>query len=191
MKMNRNIILCLILLIVVAALYRIVPARPFGLISFAPHIAMAIFGGAIIKDPKWAFAVPVFSIFLSDLLFHVLYLNGISSTPGFYEGQITNYILFALLTFVGFAVKRITVASVFIASLIAPTLYFLSSNFFVWMAGAGFGRPRTFAGLMACYTDALPFYSGSLVATIIFSGVLFGGYYLLSSRQFSNAGRYN
>ncbi|ULQ53128.1 DUF6580 family putative transport protein [Flavihumibacter fluvii] len=183
MKFNRSIFISLVLLIVVAAIYRIVPARPFGLISFAPHIAMALFGGAVIKDRKWAFALPIFSMFLSDVLFQVLYVNGLSSTPGFYAGQITNYVLFAGLTLVGFAIKRITIPAVLTASLVAPTLYFIFSNFFVWTAGAGFERPKTLEGLLACYADGLPFYTSSIAATLMFSTILFGGYYLLTERK--------
>ena len=98
MKMNKSIIWSLVLLIIVAAVYRIIPDRPWG---FAPHLAMAMFAGAIIKDKKWAFAIPLFSIFISDMLYHVLYLNGLSSIPGFYEGQLTNYLLFAGVTCIG------------------------------------------------------------------------------------------
>lgn len=176
MKLTRSLVISLVLLIIVAALYRIIPSRPLG---FVPHIAMALFGGALIKDWKWAFAIPIFSMFLSDLFYHALYLGGLNNIPGFYEGQLTNYLLFAGLTLVGFAIKRVTIPAVFAASLIAPTLYFIFSNFFVWIAGAGFGRPKTFAGLIQCFTDGLPFYRGNLVSTLVFSAVLFGGYYLL------------
>jgi hypothetical protein len=35
---------------------------------------------------------------------------------------------------------------------------------------------------MLTYGDALPFYKNSLVATLVFSALLFGIYYLISSR---------
>lgn len=180
MKLNRSIILALVLLIVVAALYRIIPSRPLG---FAPHIAMALFGGAMLKDRKWAFALPIFSMFLSDLLFEALYRNGMTLTPGFYEGQLTNYILFAGLTLIGFAIRKVNLWSVAAGSLAAPTAYFLVSNFLVWASGGGLGRPKTMEGLFQCYTDALPFYTGSLAATVVFSALLFGGYYLLAAKK--------
>lgn len=176
MKNNRSILLSLLLLIVVAALYRIIPSRPLG---FAPHIAMALFGGAMIKDKKWAFALPIFSMFLSDCLYEILYRNELSTIPGFYAGQITNYILFAGITLIGFAIKRVNIVNVAIASLVAPIAYFLVSNFAVWTAGAGFQRPKTWAGLMETYVDALPFLKGNIGSTLVFSAILFGGYYLL------------
>ena len=99
MKISRNVLYIFLALIVVAAFYRIIPGRPYG---FAPQIAMALFAGALIKDKKIAFALPVLSMFLSDALFELLYYAGISPMWGFYEGQLTNYILFALLTVIGF-----------------------------------------------------------------------------------------
>ncbi len=180
MKLNRSIIISLVLLIIVAALYRIIPSRPLG---FAPHIAMALFGGAMLKDRKWAFALPIFSMFLSDALYEVLYRNGLSDISGFYKGQITNYILFMGLTLIGFMIRKVNVINVAAASLAAPTVYFLVSNFLVWISGGGFNRPKTFGGLMQCYTDALPFYTGSLAATVVFSLVLFGGYYFVSKQS--------
>jgi len=180
MKISKRIVIALVLLTAVCALYRIVPGRPWG---FAPQIAMAVFGGAIfMNNKKWAFAVPLLSMFLSDVLYEVLYHAGISVVPGFYEGQWQNYLLFGLLTTVGFLVKRINVLNVLVASVAAPTIYFIISNFIVWTAGAGWSRPKTFSGLMMCYNDGLPFYPNSLYATVFFSIVLFGGYYLIQKR---------
>lgn len=177
MRITKRIIIALILLTAVCALYRIFPGRPWG---FAPQIAMAVFGGAIfIKNKKWAFAVPLLSMFLSDVLYEVLYNVGVSVMPGFYEGQWQNYILFALLTTVGFLIKKINILNVLLASIAAPTLYFLLSNFAVWIGGGGLSRPKTFGGLLMSYNDGLPFYQNSIYATVFFSVVLFGGYYLI------------
>ncbi len=183
MKLNKSLVWSLLLLTLVAALYRIIPGRPYG---FAPQWAMAVFAGAVIKNKKWAFVMPVLSMLSSDIIYQVLYLNGLSSMPGFYEGQWQNYLLFALLVVIGFAIKKIDVLNVFIASLAAPTLYFILSNFAVWVSAsknAGLGRPKTFNGLMMCYADALPFFKTSIIATLVFSAILFGTYYFISKKQ--------
>ncbi len=184
MKSNKSLVLTLVVLIVIAALYRIVPGRPWG---FAPQIAMALFGGAVIKDKKWAFALPIFSMFLSDLLFQGLYNAGLTSMYGFYDGQLLNYGLFALMVVIGFAIRKITLVNVLAASLIAPTVFFLLSNFITWsgMAGGlrGLNRPLSVEGLVMAYADGLPFYRGALLATVFFSTLLFGGYYLLTKNQ--------
>ena len=176
MKSNKNLTLVLLLMIIVAALYRIIPSRPMG---FAPHLAMALFAGAVIKDRKWAFAFPVFSIFISDLLYQWLYIKGFTTLQGFYEGQLSNYLLFAGLVVVGFFMKRINVMSTVLFSLLECVAFFIISNFLVWVNNAGYSRPKTPSGLIQCYADALPFFGNSVVATLLFSGALFGAYRLM------------
>ncbi len=180
MKITKQVVAGFILLIVVASLYRIMPGRPYG---FAPQIAMAIFAGAIIKDKKFAFLLPLLSMFLSDTLYEILFRNGVGNMPGFYEGQITNYILFSSLTLFGFLIKNFNLGRIAIAAIAAPTTYFVISNFLVWASSsplAGLGRPKTFNGLMLCLSDGLPFYPWSVAATFIFSAILFGSYYLIA-----------
>jgi hypothetical protein len=182
MKITKQLAGSFILLIVIASLYRIMPGRPYG---FAPQIAMAVFGGAIIKDKKFAFLLPLLAMFVSDCLYQLLYINGVGSIYGFYEGQALNYILFGGLTVFGFFIKNLNVKRIALASIAAPTAYFLASNFFVWASSsplAGLGRPKTFAGLIMCYSDGLPFYPWSVASTFVFSAILFGGYYLMSKK---------
>jgi hypothetical protein len=183
MKPSKNIIWSFILLVIIAAIYRIIPGRPYG---FAPQWAMAVFAGAIIKDRKWAFIIPVLSMFISDLFYQALYLGGITNMQGFYEGQWQNYLLFTLLVFVGMAVKKLSVLQIAAASFAAPTLYFLASNFLVWASNGttrGLDRPKTLDGLMLCYTDGIPFYRMSILATLIFSIILFGSYFFIRNFQ--------
>jgi hypothetical protein len=178
MKVTKNVAVGFILLIIVASLYRIMPGRPYG---FAPQIAMAIFGGAIIKDKRFAFLMPLLSMFISDALYEILYRNGVGQLQGFYEGQVTNYILFGLMTFFGFFIKRFNVGRIALASLAAPTAYFLLSNFMIWLShspGAGLQRPKTLDGLLLCFADGVPFYEWSIAATLVFAAVLFGSYFL-------------
>jgi hypothetical protein len=182
MKLNKNLLVSLLLLTVVAALYRIVP-RP---VNFAPQIAMALFAGAVIKDKRWAFAVPILSMLISDLLYQVLYLNGVTDIPGFYEGQWQNYILFAGMTTIGFLIKRIKVVNVLVASIAAPTVFFILSNFIVWagwQGTRGLNRPKTFEGLLLCYNDALPFYLNSVYACMFFSALFFGAFILIRKKK--------
>ena len=183
MKITKQLAGSFILLIVIASLYRIMPGRPYG---FAPQIAMAIFGGAIIKDKKLAFLLPLLAMFVSDCLYQILYMNGVGSIYGFYDGQVLNYILFGGLTIFGFFIKNLNVKKIALASIAAPTAYFLASNFFVWASSsplAGLSRPKTFAGLMMCYGDGLPFYPWSVASTFVFSAILFGSYYLMTKKS--------
>ena len=187
MKSNNKIVWSFLLLVIIAALYRIIPGRPYG---FAPQWAMAVFAGAVIKDKKWALIIPVLSMFISDLLYQVLYIGGVTNMQGFYEGQWQNYILFTLLVFVGFAIKKLNVLQIALASLAAPTLYFILSNFVVWASNGpirGLNRPKTINGLMLCYSDGIPFYKTSILATLVFSAILFGTYAFM--RNYRSVGK--
>lgn len=181
MKISKQLLGSFILLIVIASLYRIMPGRPYG---FAPQIAMAIFGGAVIKDKKWAFLLPLLSLFISDALYELLYINGIGNISGFYSGQITNYLLFGGLTVFGFFIKNLNLKKIAIASVAAPTVYFIVSNFLVWLSPmGGLMRPKTFSGLMMTMADGLPFYPWSLASTVVFSAVFFGSYFLMTKQE--------
>ncbi len=180
MKINKNAIWSFVLLVVIAAVYRVIPNRPFG---FAPQIAMALFAGSVITDKKMSFLLPLLSMLVSDCLYEVLYRNGVTSIAGFYDGQITNYILFVGLTVIGFFVKKNNVAHIIGGSLAAATLYFICSNLFFWIGGGvainNLPYPKTWVGLVECYIVAIPFYLNSIYATLFFSGVLFGAYYFI------------
>ena len=166
-------------MILASALYRIIPDRPLG---FAPQMAIAIFAGSLlVSNKKLAFLLPLISMLVSDGLYQLLYLNGLSTIPGFYHGQWVNYILFISLTCFGFFVRTKNILSIATASFAAPTAFFLASNFMVWVGGGGLHRPKTITGLMQCFADGLPFYQGSLMATGIFAAVLFGTYSLFTN----------
>jgi hypothetical protein len=122
-------------------------------------------------------------MFISDALYEILYRNGVGNMPGFYDGQIVNYILFASMAVFGFIITKINFSRIFIAALAAPTTYFLLSNFIVWIGGGGYQRPKTFSGLMMSYADGWPFYLWSVAATLFFSAVLFGTYYLFTQKS--------
>lgn len=180
MKFSRNLIISFVLLVLISSLYRIMPGRPWG---FAPQIAMALFAGAVVRDRKSAFALPLLSMFISDLLYQALYVSGATVIPGFYEGQWLNYLMLTSLTVIGFFMNARNVWHVAGGSILGPTAYFLMSNFATWAGGGGYQRPKTWEGLMMCYADGLPFYQASIAATLFFGAILFGTHYLLVSRQ--------
>lgn len=170
MKLNKSVLFAFILLIIVASVCRV--------LGYAPQLAMAVFAGAIIKDRRLAFVLPLVSMFFSDLLYETLFAYGYTDYGGFYEGQLTNYLLIAGITLIGFWVKGLNWTRIAIGSLAAPLIFFFISNFFVWLGVGGLGRPLTISGLLLCYNDAVPFFRASLINTIAFSTILFGGYYL-------------
>lgn len=177
MQTNRSIVLSFVLLVLMASLYRIIPDRPLG---FAPQIAMAVFSGSIIRNKKYSFLLPLGSMLLSDLIYAVLHRFHLSTIPGFYDGQAINYALFALLTVIGFAIQANKVAQIIGGSIAAAVAYFLLSNTVVWASGGldinNVPYPTTWSGWMSALVAGIPFFQGSLAATFVFSGLLFGGY---------------
>src|SRR5215467_1317668 len=129
MKNRNTTILVFVLLIVAAALYRVWDGRPWG---FAPQIAMALFAGSVIKDKRFSFLVPLFSMLVSDAIYQVLYSQGLTEIKGFYSGQLSNYILFTLVTLIGLLIKRNNIGSIILGSLAGVAFFFIASNFLVW-----------------------------------------------------------
>jgi Family of unknown function (DUF6580) len=180
MKLNKSSLLVLFILILACALYRVWDSRPMG---FAPQIAMALFAGSISKDKRFAFLFPILSLFISDLLYQFLYSQGLSTIKGFYSGQWQNYLLIASITIIGFFINKNKIGQIFVGSLAGAVYFFLISNFMVWVGGGwdinNQPYPRSFSGLMLCYTEAMPFFKWSVLSTLLFNGIFFGSFYLL------------
>ena len=189
MKLNRSVLIAFGLLVISASLYRAWPGRPYG---FAPQMAMALFAGAMIRDKRWAFILPLLSMLISDVFYQVLYANGYTTIEGFYSGHWLNYLLIAGITAFGFLLKKVTFLKLTAFSLTGSVLFFLTSNFAVWAGGGGYARPKTFDGLMMCYFDGLAFfrdyglvkgfYGNLFIGDLFFCTVLFGCFYLLNHR---------
>lgn len=178
MKKKYTPFLMLILIVFISSIYRIIPGRPFG---FDMQIALSIFAGSLfINNKKNAFLIPILGLFISDLLYYILFKNGLSNMNGFYEGQWINYLLFGIMPIVGFYINYKKITQFIIIVLSAPSFYFLFSNFFVWIGGGGYQRPKTWQGFMQCLQDGLPFYKNSLIGTLIFSIILFGIFHLIN-----------
>jgi hypothetical protein len=181
MKLNKNVLLSIGLMVAISSVYRILPNRPYG---FAPQIALALFGGAFfVQNKKLAFTLPLISMFISDLLYQVLYNYGYSEMEGFYSGQWINYLLIGSLTVFGFLIRNAKISKVILASIAAPTTYFLLSNGLVWLGNGGYHRSRTMSGLVQTLIDGLPFYRNSVIGTVVFGAILFGGYSVLKTSE--------
>ena len=183
MKLNKSNLLILLLLVIACALYRVWDGRPMG---FAPQIAMCLFAGSVIRDKKIAFLFPVLSMLISDLLYQLLYAQGLTAIKGFYSGQFANYLLIASIAIIGFFINKNKLTHILGGSFAGAVYFFLVSNFMVWYGGGldinNQVYERSASGLILCYTEALPFFYWSLAATLIFNGIFFGYYHLVGKR---------
>ena len=153
-----NKIILPIVIIILIAITRLIPHPP----NFTPIFAIILFGGAYIKDYRLAIAIPLASMLLSDL-----YISGFhSSLPFVYLGL-------ALIIVMGLMLRNnINIINCAISFLSGPILFFLITNFGVWIIG----YPKSIVGILECYTVAIPFFYNSLFGTVIYGIVLFGGY---------------
>lgn len=184
MKTNRNVLISLMIMVVVAALYRIVPGRPYG---FAPQIAMALFGGIAIKDRKWSFLLPLLSMFISDAIYQMLYIQDLTPIKGFYAGQWINYLEILSIVFIGMFVKKLNILNFLVTSVAGPTWFFLISNFTVWMGSDSTYLPPTIQGLGTSYLLGLPFYPASVLSTLVFGAVFLYAYSRVTKAELAKA----
>ncbi|MEO0733731.1 MAG: DUF6580 family putative transport protein [Bacteroidota bacterium] len=166
----RNKLWLILGLIILAAGARLLPHPP----NFVPTGAMAQFGAAVLPKRWLALLVPMAAFYLSDLVLNnVVYAEYFE---GFYWG-ISPWIYGAVLLMVLLGMgllrnRRFSWLRVGGAAAGASLVFFFASNFGVWAGGTMY--PRTFAGLGMAYAAGLPFLLNSLIANLVFSGVLFG-----------------
>lgn len=180
--MNSNIRFALAL-IVLAALTRLglnlLPHPPH---NFSPITAMGLFGAAYFSRQALTLAVPFIALFISDLV-----LNNVIYKQYFPEFTLITswwiYAAFGLVMLVGWLLLRrqVSLLRVVSASLIASVTFFLVTNFSVWLEGTMY--PKTFAGLLTCYTAGLPFLKNTVMGDLFFSAVMFGAYEWSSRRS--------
>ena len=152
-------------IILIGALMRLMPHWP----NFTPIAAMALFGGAYIQKKHLAFLIPLAALLISDLFL------------GFHKWMIAVYLSFALVVMLGMWLKsRVKVGSVLLATVASSLLFFIITNFAVWIGSPFY--PQNAAGLIECYTLAVPFLNNGILGDLFFSTVFFGGFYLAQQR---------
>lgn len=127
--------------------------------NFTPVGASALFGGARLQRP-WNYLAPLAVMSLTDLLL------------GGHKTMI--YVYFSLIAAVWIGERLIQNARfgrMIIASVLASTVFFVITNFGVWQSTPMY--PHTLAGLVACYTAAIPFWRNALAGDMLFGVAMF------------------
>lgn len=168
--------LVLVALVIAAALTRLLPQPP----NFSPVIAIALFAGAYFADRRWALLVPLAAMLLSDLALAAiqggLYLQHLASPVA-----LSVYACILLSTLLGFGLRgKVSGGRVLGGSVAGSVLFFAVTNFMVWATAAVIpGHAHCLAGIAPCYAAAIPFFHWTLLGTLFWSAVLFGGFALL------------
>jgi hypothetical protein len=125
--------------------------------------AIALFSGAYFSNKKLAIALPISILFLSDLVL------------GLHSTMIFVYASVILIIMMGFLLRnKKSILRIITGSLIGSVLFYLITNFGVWMTGMGISP--TLAGV---YADGIPFFRNMLIGDLLFNGILFGSAYLI------------
>jgi hypothetical protein len=169
--MNKKLLI-ITAFIMAAAAARLLPHAP----NFTPLGAIALFAGAYITNRVLAFIIPILAMILSDAMM------GFAGWD-FPEQIITVYGSFALITALGMNMRsNKNVFRVGASSLAASVLFFVVTNFMVWMSGFYTATPlyaTNISGLVSCYVAAIPFFTPTVAADLFYSSVLFGAFYLI------------
>ena len=163
-----------IILVILVAFFRLFPHPA----NFTPTLAIFIFSFGFFNN-KWVSAFTALSaLFVSDLLINNLiyseYFNGFVI---FYSGAIWTYLAVVVASVPAiFFLKKFVLKNLIISSLVVSILFFVFSNFGVWVTG--FMYPKTIGGLIACYSMALPFFRNTVIATLLYASIMYGIIYL-------------
>ena len=126
-------------------LSRIIPHPP----NFTPILAVAVFVPLIMKNNLIAIPVTLGAMLIGDLYW------------GFHSYMFWTYGAVLLAT-------QLRYRNVFGNALLASTIFFLITNFSVWLSGY-YGL--TLTGLWACFVAAIPFFGNTLMGTLFYTGV--------------------
>lgn len=162
-------------IIAFAAIVRLLPHWP----NFTPIAAMALFAGTYLEKKQFAFAIPIAAMFVSDLLI------------GLHANMPSVYLGFAMTVLIGMSIRRrVSIGSVFFASVSSSVMFFLLTNFGAWLASPYY--PQTLPGLLECYvaglaffrdtTAGFSFFMNDVLSTLFFSSLFYGAFYLAQMR---------
>ncbi|MFK7807224.1 MAG: DUF6580 family putative transport protein [Saprospiraceae bacterium] len=172
----------IIAIIALAALSRLLPHPP----NFTPIAGIGLFGAAYFSRKWLALIIPFAAMWFSDLIINNVYMpmvypeyyNGFTL---FTEGWYWMYGSFALIILLGFNVlKKVKLGTLIGASLASSMIFFLVTNFGSWLTGPMYAK--TAAGLIACYTAAIPFFWNTIAGDLFYVGLMFGVFALLQNR---------
>lgn len=156
----------LVTIVLAVSLCRIVPHPP----NFTPALAVALFAGAHFTDRRLAVIVPLVAMLVADMFL------GLHVTLPFV------YAALLLLVMLGRMLRpRRTVTNIAATAVAGSVVFFLLTNFGVWLTLPAV-YPHTPVGLLAAYAAAIPFYQNTLLSTTLFTALLFGGFQLLEHR---------
>ena len=183
MNINGRLIIFTFVIIILATACKYFFGPDLAWSGFSPVIAIALFSGFILKQKDASFVLPLLALFFSDVAIQLLYSANLFPYEGFYGGQWKNYLFLLSCTLIGWMLKGRSYSSLGLGALAAPTVFFLISNFSVWLNTTEAVYAKKIGGLITCYEAGLPFYRNSLIATLLFLPVILIAYNLITKQK--------
>ena len=147
-----------LLLMMVGIIFRFIPHMP----NITPVAAIALFGAMNLPNRRLGLIMPLALMITSDLFL------GLHNVVAFTWGATV------LVSIIGLLLKNTKKTTAVIGgSLAASVVFFIVTNFGVWMMG---WYPRTAEGLTQCYIAGIPFFRNFLAGTLVYAAALFGAY---------------
>jgi len=150
-------------LMLIGAVARLIPHPA----NFTPVGGTSLFAGARLR--RWhAYLVPLVLLAVTDPLLTLIY-----GYPPFHLVTPVIYASFLVNVWIGRRVlAKVNPARLAAASAICSLQFFVLTNLGVWMMGMWY--PHTLAGLVLCFTAALPFLAPTMAGDLAYTGFLFG-----------------
>ncbi len=116
-----------------------------------------------IVQRSFGIAIPILIMFFSDLII------------GLHDLILWTYSSIALITYLSYQLIERKFLSVLKVALLSPIIFFLITNFGVWINSNVYSD--NLEGLILAYTMGLPFLANSLASTILFSSCFYAIFY--------------
>jgi hypothetical protein len=141
--------------------------------NVTPTAALALFAGFLFAGRRMALLVPVAILALSNLMLESYQHAG---------EMLAVYGSFLIPAALGVLVRRrFTALRVLSCTLASSVLFFITTNFAVWVYRRGEAYADSLAGLLACYEAGLLFFRWMLAGDLFFAAVIFGSYAVATS----------
>ena len=161
------------------AMSRIIPHWP----NVTAVAAMAIFGGATLRNSFAAVLIPLSAIFFSDLIINnVFYAEYYDSFVFFGASAGWIYAAFILMTVLShLTIKSFKVTPIISTTVLSTILFFGLTNFGTWLHSPFYTQDM--AGLLLAFEAGIPFVLNSLFSNLFFAGLFFYGYSVATEKK--------
>jgi len=145
----------IILFILLGILSRLIPHPP----NFTALASIALFSGAYLKNKYLSVSIPLVIMIISDTLIGLPKSSSV-------------YISFILITLLGHTLQtNRTKLKIINFSILSSILFFIITNLFVFLQSEFY--PKNIIGIIECYVFAIPFFTNTLLSTLIYSLIIF------------------